>query len=349
MDAELIAEHAEGIIATTGCPSGEVQTRLRLGQYDEARGRGRRIPGHLRQGQLLPRTDGTRPGHRTRRPRRPASAGQAAGHPAAGDERRALRHRGPSRRARQPACASASARTRTTRTGSGSTAAATTSRPPAEMRELFRELPEACDNTLLIAERIESYDEVFDVRRPRCRSSMSRTARPRSRGCARRSSSGLELRYGDPIPDQVHRPLRDRDGGHRADGLLQLLPRRRRHLQVRARQPHPGRPRPRFGNRIDRRLRDPASPSSTRWSTACSSSASSTPSGSTRPTSTWTSTTASATRWSATSPRSTATRTRRRSTLSARSRPRPRSRTPAGSSATRSRSATGSRRRCRRT
>ncbi len=36
MDAEIIAEHAEGIIATTGCPSGEVQTRLRLGQYAEA-------------------------------------------------------------------------------------------------------------------------------------------------------------------------------------------------------------------------------------------------------------------------------------------------------------------------
>ena len=36
MDAELIAEHAGGIIATTGCPSGEVQTRLRLGQFTEA-------------------------------------------------------------------------------------------------------------------------------------------------------------------------------------------------------------------------------------------------------------------------------------------------------------------------
>ena len=31
MDAEIIAENAAGIIATTGCPSGEVQTRLRLG------------------------------------------------------------------------------------------------------------------------------------------------------------------------------------------------------------------------------------------------------------------------------------------------------------------------------
>ncbi|WP_190854165.1 DNA polymerase III subunit alpha [Actinomadura sp. RB99] len=36
MDDELLAEHGAGIIATTGCPSGAVQTRLRLGQYEEA-------------------------------------------------------------------------------------------------------------------------------------------------------------------------------------------------------------------------------------------------------------------------------------------------------------------------
>ncbi len=36
MDIELLEEYHEGIIATTGCPSGEIQTRLRLGQYDEA-------------------------------------------------------------------------------------------------------------------------------------------------------------------------------------------------------------------------------------------------------------------------------------------------------------------------
>ncbi|WBB69736.1 DNA polymerase III subunit alpha [Micromonospora sp. WMMD812] len=36
MDADILAEHASGLMATTGCPSGEVQTRLRLGQYDEA-------------------------------------------------------------------------------------------------------------------------------------------------------------------------------------------------------------------------------------------------------------------------------------------------------------------------
>ncbi|MCW4459414.1 DNA polymerase III subunit alpha [Microbacterium sp. MPKO10] len=37
MDRELLEQYSKGIIATTGCPSGEVQTRLRLGQYKEAR------------------------------------------------------------------------------------------------------------------------------------------------------------------------------------------------------------------------------------------------------------------------------------------------------------------------
>jgi DNA polymerase-3 subunit alpha len=36
MDRELLSKFGKGIIATTGCPSGEVQTRLRLGQYEEA-------------------------------------------------------------------------------------------------------------------------------------------------------------------------------------------------------------------------------------------------------------------------------------------------------------------------
>ena len=36
MDRELLQTYGAGIIATTGCPGGEVQTRLRLGQFDEA-------------------------------------------------------------------------------------------------------------------------------------------------------------------------------------------------------------------------------------------------------------------------------------------------------------------------
>jgi DNA polymerase III subunit alpha len=36
MDKEILAEHAAGLMASTGCPSGELQTRLRLGHEAEA-------------------------------------------------------------------------------------------------------------------------------------------------------------------------------------------------------------------------------------------------------------------------------------------------------------------------
>ena len=36
MDRELISRYADGLIATTGCPGGEIQTRLRMGNYTEA-------------------------------------------------------------------------------------------------------------------------------------------------------------------------------------------------------------------------------------------------------------------------------------------------------------------------
>jgi DNA polymerase-3 subunit alpha len=36
-DRELLAEYANGLIGTTGCPSGEIQTWLRIGDYEKAR------------------------------------------------------------------------------------------------------------------------------------------------------------------------------------------------------------------------------------------------------------------------------------------------------------------------
>jgi DNA polymerase-3 subunit alpha len=36
-DRELLAQYAPGLIGTTGCPSGEIQTWLRIGNYDKAR------------------------------------------------------------------------------------------------------------------------------------------------------------------------------------------------------------------------------------------------------------------------------------------------------------------------
>ena len=36
MDKEILAKYSKGIIASSGCPSGIIQTRLRLGQFDDA-------------------------------------------------------------------------------------------------------------------------------------------------------------------------------------------------------------------------------------------------------------------------------------------------------------------------
>ena len=36
MDREILAQYSSGLIATTGCPGGEIQTRLRMGAYKEA-------------------------------------------------------------------------------------------------------------------------------------------------------------------------------------------------------------------------------------------------------------------------------------------------------------------------
>ena len=64
MDRELLQRYSKGIIASTGCLSGEIQTRLTLGPVRRGAARRRRVPGHLRQGQLLPRADGPRHRHR---------------------------------------------------------------------------------------------------------------------------------------------------------------------------------------------------------------------------------------------------------------------------------------------
>jgi DNA polymerase-3 subunit alpha len=45
IDRELLNKFAKGTIATSGCAGGEIQVRLRLGQYDEAK----RIAGEMRE------------------------------------------------------------------------------------------------------------------------------------------------------------------------------------------------------------------------------------------------------------------------------------------------------------
>ena len=165
MDRELLSQHGKGIIGTTGCPSGEVQVHLRHGNYDAARkaagdfqdilGRenyflelmdhGLDIENRVRDGLLRPR------------PRTSASRCWPPTTPTT-----SMREDAPSRRS--TCCASTPAPRWTSppvtapASASRSPATATTSSPPQEMRALWADkyqLREACDNTLLIAERCD--------------------------------------------------------------------------------------------------------------------------------------------------------------------------------------------------
>ena len=70
-------------------PGPPAPRQLRGGPQDR-----RRLPGHPRPGQLLPRADGPRPRHRASCPRRPAEAVPGPAHPAPGHQRLPLRPRG---------------------------------------------------------------------------------------------------------------------------------------------------------------------------------------------------------------------------------------------------------------
>ena len=92
-DRDLLERHGKGIIATTGCPSGEVNRWLQVGPVREgAPGRGR-LPRHPGPGQLLLRAHGPRHRDRAPHPCRAAPPGQGPEAPAAGDQRPALHAR----------------------------------------------------------------------------------------------------------------------------------------------------------------------------------------------------------------------------------------------------------------
>ncbi len=203
-DRELLAEHSAGLIGTTGCPSGEVQTWLRIGDYAKAReaaadfqdifGRdnfflelmdhGLSIETRVRDGLLRLSKDlgippiATNDSHYT-------NPGDAAAH-------------------EHLLCVS-----------SGSTMADPKRfkfhgdsyyiKSPAEMRELWGErngLPEACDNTLLIAERCEvEFDESANYM-PRFPVPDGETE---DSWFVKEVERGLRYRYPDGISDRVRK------------------------------------------------------------------------------------------------------------------------------------------------
>ena len=73
MDRELLETYGKGIIATTGCPSGEVGALPAAGRLRRRLPGRQRLPRHLRHGELLLRAHGPRHRDRAPGPRRPAT------------------------------------------------------------------------------------------------------------------------------------------------------------------------------------------------------------------------------------------------------------------------------------
>jgi DNA polymerase-3 subunit alpha len=129
MDKEILAEHSKGLMASTGCPSGELQTRLRLGQYDEAlkaAAEWQDIFG--KENYFLELMDHGIEIERRVRDGLPISAKSSASRRWSPTTRTTPGSRTRSRTT--CSCASRPARACPTRTGSGSTAPATSSSPP---------------------------------------------------------------------------------------------------------------------------------------------------------------------------------------------------------------------------
>ena len=163
VDRELLAQHSAGLIATTGCPGGEIPTRLRLGQYAEARtaagelldifGRDNYYVELMDHGVSVERHYRDDLMRLCKELELPVLATNDLHYTYPGD---------------------AQAHGVLLCVQSGSTMADPNRfkfdgddfylKSPQEMRSVWHELPEACDNTLLIAERVSDYGPAFASR-----------------------------------------------------------------------------------------------------------------------------------------------------------------------------------------
>ena len=201
-DRDLLSRHGEGLIGTTGCVGGEVQTRLRFGQYAEAKqaasdlqdifGKGHYFAEVMDHGIAIERQTqrellrlakdldlpllATNDLHYTNK-------GDAKAHAALLCVQSASTLNDPNRFKFD-----------------GDTFYL---RPPAEMRSLFKELPQACDNTLLVADMCEvSFVEQEGQYMPRfpCPPGEDETS-----WFVKEVETGLQRRYPAGVPDEARK------------------------------------------------------------------------------------------------------------------------------------------------
>ncbi len=201
-DRELLSRYAPGLIGTTGCPSGEVQTYLRLGQYADALASAAEFRDIFGAGNYYVELMDhgldieTRVRHDLLRLARELSLPLVATndlhyvHAEDADAHDTL------------LCVSAGSNKDTPGRfrfdGSGYYL-----KSPTEMRRLFADLPEACDNTLAIAERCEThFDEGTGTYMPAFPVPPGETEES---WFVREVARGLEARFPDGVPEYATR------------------------------------------------------------------------------------------------------------------------------------------------
>ncbi len=199
-DREILQRYHEGIIATTGCPSGEVQTYLRLGMFDsavQAASEFQDIFGkqhffvelmdHGIDIETKVRDDLLRLAKKINAPLVATNDLHYVNAEDADTHDNLL-------------CVSAgsykSATDRFKFNGSGYYL-----RPEEEMRTIFSNYPEACDNTVVIADQVEThFDEGMGTYMPQFPVPEGETEATWFR---KQAEAGLVERYGTPLPSQV--------------------------------------------------------------------------------------------------------------------------------------------------
>ncbi len=199
-DRELLNEYHEGLMATTGCPSGEVQTYLRLGMYDQALASAAEFQSIFGKENFYVELMDHGLAIETRVRKDLLRLAKAIDAPlVATNDLHYVQ------------CHDAQAQDILLCVSSGSTLSDPDRfrfdgtgyylKSVEEMRTLFSSYPEACDNTLAIAERCEtSFDEGSGTFMPRYLVPEGETEESWFR---HEAEAGLIRRYGDPLPQRV--------------------------------------------------------------------------------------------------------------------------------------------------
>lgn len=201
MDREILQKYSKGLIATTGCPSGEIQTRLRLGQYDAARAAAAEFQDIFgKENYFAEIMD-----HGLEIERRVTGdllkIAKDLGIPLVGTNDLHYTHQHDSTSHAALLCVQSGSTlddpNRFKFDGDGYYV-----KSAAEMRQVFRDHPEACDNTLLIAERCDVSFNTGANFMPRFPVPQGETEES---WFIKEVEKGLQYRYPGGIPDAVRK------------------------------------------------------------------------------------------------------------------------------------------------